>query len=893
MKKNFLKTGAVISAFPVSALSIAISSVATAQPVNPIEEVLILGRLRDSAGDIVVERMEQSVAIDIMGAEQIGRIGDTTVANALQRMPGVTLVDDKYVYVRGLGERYLSSTLNGATVPSPDLTRNVLPLDIFPTSIVESLAVQKAYSADMAATFGGGSVDIRTKGIPAATSFSFEVSTGTTSNGGDFLTYEGGSDDKWGNDDGTRELSTNLKSALDMYLGDFSEESIIKYNPNVSTREEAAQVRRELAAELYRDLSVKTENGSPDAGLKISGGSVYGFENGVEVGFLAGGSYSSKWRNESKTSRNIGALDEQVEFEESSTHSVDISGNFSLGFRLNEVNTIETTSLYIRNTDDETAIVNIFDENRQISDGQGFRDYNFEYEQRELIVNQIHGKHELDEDTRDMLGLGFLSFLDGLKVNWYYSDSEVTTDKPNEATIEAYTVSDSEGNVLSSTIQPKNNVANYRYTELQDYLDSMGADARLPLEFSKFYIELSGGWEYWKKARTYKQLEFAMGMEQKDGDNLPLDQGISPVFSNTNVLSDEFDFGITSRNTNSNSYIAANILTAYFGALDINYDEFIKFNLGVRWEDYKHSVLNWNPLAYTSSQISYKNGDISYRTEDDYFGTASLTFMFTDFWAQDFQIRTNYAQTTVRPDLREISPSSFNDPLTDLTVFGNPSVESSSINHTDLRFEWFFSSGDTFTVSAFHKDVEKPIELFALPVSDGGLAAEVENAESGTIQGIEIEGLKSLGQITEVLDPFFIQGNLTLLDSNIKVGEEANAPTNQEREMNGASPYAFNFILGFDSTDSKHAATLSYNIFGERLFIAGRNGDTDIYENPFNSLNLTYSYYPTDSLTIKFKMKNLLDETSSYKREDENGVDQDIIEIEEGQEFSLSLNYTY
>src|SRR5690606_39260268 len=138
--------------------------------------------------------------LDLLGADQISRVGDSTVALALTRVPGVTLVDDKYVFVRGLGERYSSTLLNGAMVPSPDLSRNVLPLDMIPTSIVESLAIQKVPSADKPAAFGGGSVDIRTTGIPDEFVFSLELGTGTNTASSDFLTYNGGSDDRWGSD---------------------------------------------------------------------------------------------------------------------------------------------------------------------------------------------------------------------------------------------------------------------------------------------------------------------------------------------------------------------------------------------------------------------------------------------------------------------------------------------------------------------------------------------------------------------------------------------------------------------------------------------------------------------------------------------------------------------
>ena len=153
MKTNFAKN-TLLPAFSLSALSLAISAVAQEEPqtaLKPIEEVVIVGRLQSGADSLVMERLEQEVAMDVLGSEFIGRVGDSNVAAALRRVPGITLIGDKFVYVRGLGERYSSSLLNGAVVPSPDLSRNVLPLDIFPTALIESIAVQKVHSSDMPA----------------------------------------------------------------------------------------------------------------------------------------------------------------------------------------------------------------------------------------------------------------------------------------------------------------------------------------------------------------------------------------------------------------------------------------------------------------------------------------------------------------------------------------------------------------------------------------------------------------------------------------------------------------------------------------------------------------------------------------------------------------------
>ena len=177
-----------------------------------------------------------------------------------------------------------------------------------------------------------------------------------------------------------------------------------------------------------------------------------------------------------------------------------------------------------------------------------------------------------------------------------------------------------------------------------------------------------------------------------------------------------------------------------------------------------------------------------------------------------------------------------------------------------------FQTRDNFTVSLF-KQIDNPIEFFESAASDTTIAREILNADSGMVKGIEFEGLKSLGFLGGIWESLFVQGNLTLQDSELIPGPRADAPTNPVRKMAGASDYVLNFMLGYDSPNSKHSGALIYNVFGERLYVAGRNGAPDGFEQPFRSLDATYTWYPTSKLTLKVKAQNLLDQSIRIKRE--------------------------
>ena len=217
---------------------------------------------------------------------------------------------------------------------------------------------------------------------------------------------------------------------------------------------------------------------------------------------------------------------------------------------------------------------------------------------------------------------------------------------------------------------------------------------------------------------------------------------------------------------------------------------------------------------------------------------------------------------------RDGDPGLYVDPITDDLVRGNSGVVPSDVRNYDLRAEWRFSNGDNFSATFFQKDIDNPIEFFEIPASDTTTAREIVNSESAQVRGVEIEGLKELGFLGGVFETLFVQGNATIQDSELVAGPNANSPTSPVRSLTGASDYVVNLMLGFDSPNAVHSASLIYNVFGERLFVAGRNGAPDGFEQPFHSLDFTYFWYPTETMTLKLRAQNLLNDSIEIKRGD-------------------------
>jgi TonB-dependent receptor len=869
-----------------------------------IEEVVVTGRFISSSQQLVNERMNDAFATDLLGEDTIARLGDSTVGAALRRVPGISLVDDKYVYIRGLGERYSASSLSGAQIPSPDLTRNVIPLDVFPTSIVESLRVQKSWSPELPANFGGGAVDIRTKGIPDGFTMSFEVGSGVNSEAsGGGLTYAGGSDDKWGTDDGTRALSGDLLTAIDSLQGQIGVQSLLatlRSDDPTATLADAQELNRSLGLEMNRGLAPTSKDLPADVSVRGAIGNNWLLSDDWEFGAMLGASYQTDWRKTIAYARNFNFPDERTDTEEETTRAITMAGTASFGVKFTEDHELETTTLWLRNTDDETAVTDFFNENRERSDGLGWRNYRFQFEERSMLTNQIRGSHYLGDATRDRLP-DFVNSLLGwvpreTEISWFFSDSTAETEIPNQLEIASQTTTDPlTGEVLNEAVTLSSQAADFRFTDLDDEVQNYGWAGTFPLETRRSFIELRGGWQHARKARTYRQSQFSLGALSV-GDPATLALPLDQLFSDQVILDPANNFVFDRQGTNNESYIAATMTDAIFGAVDWTLDDTWRLAVGARWEDYRQAAVNWNPFGYSEAdpQVTTDPDELAEGifSEDKVYPSAALTYM-TELWAETFQLRFGWSETAVRPDLREITGSSYIDPITGDLTRGNPGVLPSDVTNYDIRGEWFFGNGDNFTVTLFRKEIDKPIEFFESPASDTTIAREILNANEATVEGVEVEFLKELGFLGGPFDTLFVQGNVTVQDSELVCDAnslafqcEADAPTNPIRPLSGASDYVANFMLGFDAPNARHTASVMYNVFGERLYVAGRNGSPDGYEQPFHSLDFTYFWYPTDTMTLKFKARNILQETITIQRE---GIV--VFEEDPGTTFSLSFNW--
>ncbi|MDX5405507.1 MAG: TonB-dependent receptor [Chromatiaceae bacterium] len=881
-KFNFSRVGrSVLLALSTATALVSLNAVAQDNQTQPataeedVERISVSGRLMSSAASAAAERREQPYVAELLGMEQISRAGDSNAATALRRVTGLTLVKDKFIYVRGLGERYSSTLLNGAQVPSPDPTRNVIPLDMFPAGIIESLVVQKAYSPELPAAFGGGNVNIRTTAIPLQTTFNASVGTGYNSlNSDDGFSYKGGSDDWRGKDDGLRGISPALSAAQAQY-GTLTPVNIAEAlgGINATNLAQAETLVRELGTAFNRDIDVKPTSVKPDFDGSVSFGSRFDLAKNVVFGVMSGVSYDRATQNIEEQERyysvsgdNLLPLNRYDDIK-GTEHQVKLSGMLNFGLELGVDHRLETATIYLRDTKDEIKIKN-GDSIETINEAnRSNTDTSILYEERSMLSNQLRGRHNFP-------------YLMDLAVDWQYTDAKARRYAPGEVEYRRLNETQADGSVFSF-LRRNQNAVNYSFGDMQDNTENFSWNAKLPLTLGKAEMTLSGGYSYFERSRNAQTDRFnfdtvGYSLQQLSGS-------FSEIFSDDNILNPDNRFKISNVTTQADDYLAAQMIDAGYGALELNYDYKFRLNLGVRYEDFKQISL---PIG-ADGDISGNLTD-SVLLEDGFYPALSLTWFIND----DLQARFGYSKTVVRPDLREVTPVLYVDPLTDFKVTGFAGLKSTDINSADLRLEWYFDTSN-YSIGLFYKDLDNPIEAIELSGSDGNLLMSFRNAQSGEVYGAEAEFLQQLdmfgGDAGQWLNNFFVAGNLTVSESEITIQPFPGADlTNLKRGLSGHSKYVANLQLGFDSDNNQHNATLTYNVFGKRIAFAGVNDKDDAFEQPFNSLDFTYSYTPTESMTVKLGLKNLLDEDVEILQQGE------ILQKRvEGQSYSLSFSYKY
>ncbi|MEZ5461493.1 TonB-dependent receptor domain-containing protein [Dokdonella sp.] len=802
------------------------------------------------------EKRASPEIVEALSSEQIARTGDSDVATTLKRVPGLSVVNGRYVYVRGLGERYSSVLLNGAQIPSPDFTRRVVPLDLFPTELLDGIIVQKTYSPNLPGEFGGGAVILRTREAPQSPFFRIQGTIGYTSGTTfqDGLSYQGGDRDWTGEDDGTRALPGSLQAAIagGSYLRPASAN-----NPGGATPEQLQEYGWDLAESGF---AIEPERIGPDGGLSIGLGNSFQLSDDVRLGLIGAVRYRQDWDSVAEV-RNIysnsnSGLTQVGNLEVDLTdREVDSSAFIGANLDLGKYHRIGLTLLDLRQTQDLTRISD------GIVDSVDSSYYELRWTENELIAEQLVGTHM------------FPSMHD-LEIHWQYTHSDASRDQPNRRTYRY----DRADDVLEYSRRSDANASSFG--ELDDSQDDFEISAVLPFYFeSGPSLLLSGGLGRTTRDRDSSIRTFSYLLAS--GSPLNSEPGffaqpIDQILNSANIRPDGFVLREVTRPTDN--YFADQTVDNYFVNAELDLGTW-RISAGARHESNSQSV--------TTFDVGNSNFDpiVSSDDSDIWLPALAVTWAYSDA----AQFRFAYSKTLSRPDFRELSPAPYTDPDLDIDTIGDPDLLSTRIQNLDLRWEYYFGGADTFSVALFEKKFDNPIEKLRIPGSTPLL--QLSNAMSADNYGIEVELQKNLGFIgerwIESLDtsPYSIGFNYTRVKSSIELdSESAGFQTNLSRPMQGQSPYVVNLNLGY--TTDRNEANLLWSRFGSRISEVGVQGQPDVYEESYNSLDFIWRHFINDNWRATFRLRNLLD---SEVRFTQGGLDTRL--YQKGREVLFSLEW--
>lgn len=811
-------------------------------------EVVRVLRLEGTLEVVQAERRETKSVMEIISAEQISKSGDSDAASALKRVTGLTVVGGRYVYVRGMGERYSSSLLNGSTLPSPEPERRAVPLDLFPVDMVESVVVQKSYSPELPGEFGGGLVQIRTRGIPdkffVSTGLSLGYTGGTTFRKG--LTYKGGGRDWLGVDDGSRDLPGSVESASPpIGLGLYSDAQLEAFG------EAMTRVYSSKRKEVPPDLSFNVAVGSRH---EVAGGPL-----GWSVGLIYDIGYQTV-KEEIREFLNAGGgqLSPRFDYDsESLTQNIKLGAVATAAWEPAPDHRLQVTSLLVRNTKNTTQFYQGF----YRDDGVDIRVTKLGWVEEMLWTNQLSGKHAL---YRDLVGK------EDFELEWRYAYSLADRSEPDrretrydfDTGVGAFVLSD----------HPAGNER--LFNELNDTIQDFGLGFSFPFNVGEDRpAKVRAGINYLSRERESDTRRFHFAFVGPDSSDpavtsLPAEQAFSPPFIGAN------GFRFEEVTLNTDSYSAEHSILSAYAVLDFPIGPDLDLSGGFRVESSDQEVLTFDPFDAASAIVA----DL---VSTDLFPALNATWRFRE----QMQLRGGFSRTVSRPDFRDLSEAIVNTVVGGAVFRGNSQLEQCTIDHFDLRWEWFPSEEEVFSVGLFYKGLTNPIETTRL----GGATPTVtlQNAKSGTNFGLELEARKRLTFIASELSEFYVGGNIAFIRSEVEL-EAAGIATETERPLQGQSPFVLNIALGYDARESRISAALLYNVSGRRISETGTFGLPDVYEQPFQRLDFVASWGVTENLSISFKAQNLFDDNVHFTQSG-----QTTNKFQLGRSFSISVSLKF
>ena len=830
-------TAKVVSGVAVRAGEATEQDVALGASVVELEEITVTSEAeRGSVRRALDEQRSAMGIVNAVSSEQIQRSPDGDAGQAVQRVSGVTVQDGKYVFVRGLGERYTTTSLNGARIPSPEPERKVVPFDLFPSGLLEGITTAKTFTPDQWGDFSGAQVNLKTREFPARRMFSLATSVGLNSaaTGKDVLRAPRTGTEWLGLPGGERALPAHLAG--------------------VTTTEGRSD------AELNGMIASFRNSWAPMMGSGTASGSTSLSVGGEDspfglppIGYVGSVSYSYGQEVRADESRALITRSGEalVPFNQyaGSTGRTSMlwGGLLNLSTRLGAGTKLSFNNSYARSADNEA---------NQLAG----RNEEFDlplilsrttFTARSVRSNQLQGEH--------MLGENHL-------LDWSVTNSQVARVEPDRSDLRYVAAVDP---ATGAYTRAEWFTGSFAATKTFSDLDETAWDGA-----ANYRLFLGGG------ARPVAaKFGAALRAVDRDANSQPYDvrsrdltqaeRAVAPedLFSGAYANGGRLTLAV---NQVGGRYTAEDRLAAGFGMLDIPIGSRLHLIGGARVENWRLELTSFDRTLSRDSTVGRHNTDL--------LPSLALNYALTPTQ----NLRLSASRTLSRPEYREITDVQSFNPIDGTFLFGNPALERARVENFDARWEWFPRAGEVLSLGVFAKRFDDPIERVFV-FTTGSAALSYINAERAVNYGVELEARKSLDVIAPALRPFTAFANATLMHSRITPGDAS--LTSAQRPMVGQAGYVLNGGLGYAS--GEWSGTVLYNLVGRRISEAGFQPYPDVYEEPRHLLDVSLQVPLLSDVSLKLDGRNLLDEPVRFTQ---GGIDR--LRYSTGRVFSLGAKWT-
>ncbi len=780
-----------------------------------VEEVVVVDKIDRSYENALLNQRKKANSIsDGISSEQIKKSNDASTSEALRRIPGVTLLDNKFIFVRGTSERYSNAQLNNASLSSTEPEKKSFAFDLIPTNLVSNTIVVKSFTPDIAGDFAGGTVQVNTIDFPDRLKINLSYSSSIVSNTTfkDFNTYQGGGN-FWGLGNGDRKLPNGFPSNL-----------VSEYY----SRDEI----NAFAGTLKNVWSPTTKKAPINNNFSLSVGDIFSVFD-QQIGFVTAFSFRNSYKN-STIERNEYEASGEPRFAFKglqSSYSTMMGGLFNLTYKISETNTISSKNTYNHTSDDEVSVLkgaNYSDAGKdQISNSLRFIE-------REVFSSQLVGEHL------------FPSF-NNFKIEWkgFYSNS--SRDEPDyRRVIYGRDLGTEDPFFAILGFQPNLKNGGRFFSHLFDKSRGAAVDLSISAPYAKYkfgtYLE--------KKDRNFTSRLISViinapgnGFTDFNLLYLPLDKIFSPENFRKNGFSmDEYQNG-------TNNYTAKHEIVAGYGMIEIPlkiFGEDVTFISGARLENSLQQINSYDlsgriPLSYQLKKV-------------DILPSLNIIHKINE----KTNLRFSYSQTINRPELRELAPFSYFDFATQTSLTGNPNLRRALVRNYDFRLEVFPGLGELLSASTFYKSITDAIEKVVVSGVALGSERTFTNSEFAKIYGFELESRISLGFIGEYFSNFSINGNYSWIKSIVDVKGTETTIARKERPLQGQSPYVINLGLYFTEPSLGTSFNLIFNRIGERIVEVATLYEEDVIEQPRDVIDITVTQPLFTNFELKLGIKDVL-----------------------------------